>query len=77
MFVGGIIREDGSFFAELLQIFLTTSASAAGVHEAANTRDVTGFEFLHLRANLDHAADDFMPWNAGIGRAVPFIADGV
>ena len=77
VFVGRVVGENGSFLAKLLQVFFAASAAAAGVHQAADAGDVARLELLHFRADLGHAADDFMSRYAGVSGALPFVAHRV
>ena len=77
MFVGRVVGENRPVLAELLQVFLTTSAGAAGVHQAADAGDVARFELLDLRSDLGHPADDFVSGHAGVGGSLPLVAHRV
>ena len=66
---GVLVREvvgEGGVVAELLEAGLALGAGAVGVDEAADSGEVTGFEFGYGGADLGDAPDDLMAGNAGI-----------
>jgi hypothetical protein len=72
-----VVGEGRALLAELFEAVLAILAGAAGIHHAADGGDVAFLEFFDVCADFHHAPDDFMAGHAGIGCAVPFIADDV
>jgi hypothetical protein len=73
-FVGTVVGKDRDLLAILFEPTLAIRANSAGIHHAAHCGEIARFEFRYFAADGGDTADDFMPWNNGINRVVPFIA---
>src|SRR2546422_245879 len=73
VFLGSVVREDEMNFAVLLQACLTALAHSAGIHETADTGQLTDFEAFHLGSDACHAPDNFVAGDHGINRAAPLV----
>ena len=76
MFVRTVVGEN-NILTELLQIFVATSAIAAGIDHAADGSEIAFLEFFHVATNCNDAPNDLVTGHAGIRRSAPLIARGV
>ncbi len=77
VFIRAVVGEGHAVLAKLFEAVLAAFASAARIYQATNGGDVAFLELFNLCTGFHDAADDFMAGHAWVGRAVPFVADGV
>src|SRR5437588_13005889 len=60
-------------FAVLFQACLAARALSTGIHETADSGELTDFEALHLGSDACHASDNFVAGDHGENRAAPLV----
>src|SRR4051812_43284672 len=76
-FVLAIISERHPVLAKLFIAITATGTGPARIDHASYCRDIPFLEPLHGGTCFDHAADNFMPWNAWVNCVLPLIARGM
>src|SRR5690606_1801854 len=70
-----VVGPDETVFAVLLQAFAAGRAVLATIDHTADAGQIADLEGFDRVACSGNASDDFMAWDGGVKRVVPFVAD--
>src|SRR5437867_4705897 len=73
VFLGSVVREDEMILTVLLQACLAARAHPAGIHETADSGQLTDLESLNRGSDSRHASDNFMSRDHGENRTAPLV----